>query len=620
MTAKSRRFELYIDLLNKMSQSIIKSALLLSLFFPAISWAGNGNDSNGLGLVSVISIAIISASIITIIFNRLKLPALLAYITAGLLIGAIAGKFLGDSLYTLHEVAHIGLVFLLFIIGMEIDVTAIRILGAKPAIAIVLQAPVSFTFVYGIQWAASHWGVTLPGLANHSDGWFYYAVAASLGSTAVVVKLLGDRFDLGSQAGKITVMTLICGDLWAIIALCYVQSQGNGSGTNIGLIIGGGLLLLVACLLFGYFLLPRIIKSFEKSPDLMMLIAMGWCFLSAQAFEHIGLSAEMGALIAGLNVGRLPQHAEIFSKAVGLRDFFMALFFVSLGISLPVPTLDVIVDAICFTFIVVFVRLLLYTPKLLAAAQGPIVSFAVSNNLSQISVFALLLLPIGIANGALKEHDQLVISFALFLSAVLTAFIIPNTYRLAALFSNLLGLKTKSISTNTRNEEDDGHHAEIIMLGYFINGAAIAREIQKTDPELFKRILVIDFNTDKKIYKEYPDMNVKYGDFSQPDTLHHCGIEHAKVVVSPINNAFLHGIRNEELLKQVKQINPNIKFIATCLSERHSQILKEHGAFEAISTPDESAPAYVNAIMTALVQSESEGEYLTDEPVMQSIK
>lgn len=591
-----------ILLLNKIPRVFLIIASTIACVLPSISYASSSNDSSDLGIVSTIGIAIVAASLMTILFNRLKLPALLAYIISGLLIGLFASDIFGESVHLLDEVSHIGLVFLLFIIGMEMDPTAIRMLGVRTAIAITLQAPLTIAFIYVLQASFYKVGVSLPGLATNPDGWIFYAVAASLGSTAVVVKLLGDKFDLGSSAGRITIVTLIVEDIWAILALSYVKSQGGAvDNVSLWLLIGGGLLLTLAVIFFARYILSRILSQLSTSPDLLMLISLGWCFLSAELFSQLGLSAEIGALIAGLTIGRLPEHTEVFSKVQSLRDFFMALYFVALGISLPQPTLEILLQSTSLVVIIFIVRFLLYSPMLFMARQGPIVSFAVSINLSQISVFSLLLLSVGMATGALQQQDQMVISYAMLISAIISVFTILNNYKLAMKISSFLGLKAdKNYSRTNESPCNSRTAADVIALGFHVNSEAIVKYIEKTHPDLLNNILFIDFNVEKHKKNRFSNVRLAYGDFSNPDTLRHYGIEHAKVVVTTLNNAFQHGIRNEDLIIEIKKINPSAKIITTCLSSEQSENLKEMGAYSCISTPDESAPAYTQAIIDAM--------------------
>lgn len=584
------------------TKNLLSLAALFAYLAPNISYASE-SAANEPGLVTTIGVAIVTASIITIFFTKLRLPALLAYITSGLLIGNFASGLFGETVIMLNEVSHIGLVFLLFIVGMEMDPTAVRLLGVRTGLAILLQAPVSIFAIYFLQWGLHQLGYSLPGLASNPDGWIYYSVAASLGSTAVVVKLLGDKFDLGSQAGKITVITLILEDICAIVALSYVKSQGGDVESSSALtMIGGGIVLAGSFVFFSRYILSRILTGLSRSPDLIMLVSLGWCFLCAESMARIGLSAEMGALIAGVTIGRLPQHTEVFSKVQSLRDFFMALFFVALGITLPPPTLEVVGESLILVMVIISTRLFFYSPMLFAAKQGPIVSFATPINLSQLSVFALLLIPVGIENGALVEHDKLVISYALLFSVIISTFTITNNYQIAIFLSRLLGLNAKKYYQKSHAGSATGHHsdAEIIILGLHVNTEAIASYLEEHHPELLKKILIIDFNLNKHKHHKYKNLKIAYGDFSNPETLRHHGIMNAKVVVSTINNAFLHGTRNEHLIDEIKSLNPSIRIITTSLSNVQSEKLRKRGAYACISTPDESAPAYTKAIMDAL--------------------
>ena len=545
----------------------------------------------------------------TIIFIQLRLPALLAYIMAGLLIGLFAKDFFGESLVVLDHMSHIGLVLLLFIIGMEIDPTIFKVLGRRTVAACLLQAPITIAVVYGGQWLLNQAGIGIPGASQNPEAWFYYAAAASFGSTAVVIKLLGDKFDLGSQAGKITVMTLIMEDIWAIAAISYAHSQTGHTDANVWMIIAGGILLTGICFVVARYALSVVLKQLERSPDLLLLIALGWCFLCSELYQIIGLSGEIGALIAGLFVGRLPQHVEIFSKTISLRDFFMALFFVALGVSLPPPSLDVILPATIVVFIVILARLFIYTPMLIASKQNITVSFVAPVNLAQLSVFALVLMPLAVESGALQYKDQVIISYALLISIVITAFTIPNNYRIAARFAKLVRLDGRKSGEGSDKDEEK---AEIIMLGFFVNGPAIMRHIQKTQPDLYNKIVVVDTNTNNPLLNGFPGLNVKYGDFSQPETLRRYGIPKAKVVICTINNAFLHGVRNEILIREIKKVNPDARIITTCLSSEHIENHLNAGAYDCISTPDESAPGYTKAILNALEASEKESEEQTD--------
>jgi len=344
-------------------------------------------------------------------------------------------------------------------------------------------------------------------------------------------------------------------------------------------------------------------QRFSKSPDMLALIALGWCFMCAESISRVGLSAEMGALIAGLTIGWLPHHIEIQTKVSSLRDFFMALFFVALGMTLPLPTLSVMWQAMALVALVAMTRLLLFAPTLLWAKSGLIVSLTSAVNLSQLSEFTLLLIPIGLAGGVLTTEEGMVISYALMLSVVVTGFSIKYNYRIALLLSRLLGkdaaAEMKKLKEEAESDEPD-HEFPIVMLGYFFNAEALALEIRENNPELFKQILVIDFNLQNHPQIRAHGFKVVYGDIGNLETLRHHGIAGARVILSTINNAFLRGISNQELLEEIGKINPSARVIATSDREEETIELLRGGAFRAISPSTHAAKAYLNAIEAAM--------------------
>ena len=585
-------------------------AAMTAVLATSAAHAAGGSDPTH-GLVEAIGIAIVAAAVLAVAFHRLKQPALLAFIAAGLALGLFAERF-AAALPAMSQVAHLGLVFLLFIIGIEMDIAGILRLGPRAAVAILLQAPVSIAAVLGLQALAHHFGIRIPGLGDAPENWLYFAVAASLGSTAVVVKLLADKFDLSTQAGRVTVLTLIGQDVWAVLALSWVSAQRDGTLGQGGLatLLGGAALLAIACIVLSQLVLSRVLARLAAAPDLIAVVALGWCFLWAGAFRRIGLSAEMGALFAGLTIGRLPQRIEIQAKVTSLRDFFMALFFVALGMSLPVPGGRVLLAAAALVALVVLTRFVLFAPTLLAARLGPIVSFAAPVNIAQISEFSLLLVPIGIAQGVLGAEDASVISYALMISVVLTTYAIPANYRIAAALGRRVGTPAGRAAGDaaagspagpSAAGHGSGHAApEIVFLGFFHNAEALARSLARTAPELLPRILVIDYNLRNHDRVRRLGMRVAYGDVANPETLRHHGVGEARVVVSTIADVFLRGITNAALLEQTRAISPGARFVATASSEEEARDLLARGAFACITPPDEAVDAYVQAIGDAL--------------------
>jgi Kef-type K+ transport system membrane component KefB len=597
--------------------SIFFFAATASLFLSAATCAGSGGAPGpaGIGLVTAIGLAVVSAAVLAIAFHALKQPAMLAFILAGLLMQTGFAGSLGESIKVMEQVSHLGLVFLLFIIGIEMDLNGIRRLGKGTATAVLLQAPIACAVIVALQWALSASGLALPGLGDSGDKWFYYGVAAALSSTAVVVKLLSDKFDLTSQAGTISIFTLIAQDIWAVLALSYVMMAGaagadGGGAAGLLVMLGGGLAVLVAIMFFSRWVLAKLFARMTRSPELVTLVALGWCFLCAEAFSRIGFSAEMGALIAGLAIGRLAIHTEILSKVLSLRDFFMALFFVSLGVSLPPLSIEILTGALALVAIVVIARFILFTPTLLAARQGPIVALAAPINLAQISEFSLLIIPIGAAHGVLTGNDIGVISYAMMLSVILSTYAIKYNYHIAKTMDALLGFQRLGGGAGAGAESavrgavgaHGGHGAarDIIMLGFHHTSAEMAALAAASDPDVLRRVLVVDFNVKNHDRIRSMGMEAVYGDISNPDTLRHHGIEKARAVVLSLSDTYLRGTSAARMLATIRMLNPNARLIATSVNAEQSAELSALGAFACVSPAKEAAPAYLQAIKQAM--------------------
>jgi Kef-type K+ transport system membrane component KefB len=573
---------------------------------PGAQAAGVSPDT-GISLVTAISLAVVSAAVLSVFFHRLKQPAILAYIAAGLLFQATLSDALGESIHVMEEVSHLGLVFLLFIIGIEMDLGGIRQLDKRGAVAVVLQAPLAVVLILFLQWGAAELGFAIPGLGKVSEAWFFYATVVALSSTAVVVKLLSDKFELTTQSGRVSILTLIAQDIWAVIALTYAtmtmaEDAAKAGGGGVMVMVAGGMAVIAFILTMSKWVLPRLMVWLSRSPDMLSLVAIGWCFLCAAAMARIGFSAEMGALLAGLIVRRMPIHSEILPKVLSLRDFFMALFFVALGASLPPPTTAMIFAALPLVLWVILARLLFFTPILMAAGMGTVVSLAASVNLAQISEFSLLLVPIGAAAGALSDTDVGVISYAMMLSVLLSTYGIKFNHDIGLWMNRLPGLRSLSGSSAQGQAAAHDHGApEVVLLGYHHNAEALAKLMAEKCQELLPKVLVVDFNLKNHARIRAAGMRVRYGDISNPETLRHCGIDKAKVVVLTLSSTFLKGTSSQKIINVLRNINPDMRFIGTASTARNLENIMGEGAWACISPEQEAAPAYLQAIRSALV-------------------
>ena len=276
-------------------------------------------------LVEDLGIAILASSIVGYILLRLKQPTILAYLIVGVIIGPEIGPSLITSTDNIETISELGLILLLFIIGLEMQPSHLISVFKKVYLAGIGQFVL--TLVSGIL----VFSLTGFALTTQNMQAFYLAIAASLSSTAIVIKLLNDKAELDSFAGRLTVGILLFQDVWAILILAIQPDLTSMDIRPIIIAFLKTFALIAVAFLLSKYALKRIFESITRSPEMIVTIAIGWCSFIVGCAEFMHLSLEMGALIAGVAISTYPYSLHVTAKVLTLRDFFLTLFFISLG-------------------------------------------------------------------------------------------------------------------------------------------------------------------------------------------------------------------------------------------------------------------------------------------------
>ena len=179
----------------------------------------------------------------------------------------------------------------------------------------------------------------------------YLAVACSLSSTLIVVKILSDKMEMDTITSRITLGILVLQDLWAIGFLALQPDLTNLKVMALILSAGKASVLVFCSWCCARFGLPIIFLKAAKRPELMLILAMAWCFAVCSLADFLGLSLEMGALIAGVSIASFPYKLDVAAKISSLRDFFITLFFVGLGLQITMPTSKSIAQSFVFLWL-----------------------------------------------------------------------------------------------------------------------------------------------------------------------------------------------------------------------------------------------------------------------------
>src|ERR1039457_4554491 len=306
-------------------------------------------------VVTDIAICIIAAWVVAVVSQVARQPLLLAYLAAGFLIGPNALGWVKEK-ESIKTISEIGLSLLLFMIGLEIDLK--KMLSAGRVITLTAGAQILGCVLVG--WLVFGW---LGPTQNHLEA-LYLAVAAAMSSTVIIVKILYDKRELETLAGRVTLGVLVLQDIATILFLAIQPHLKNPAVGLLALALGKVILLVAVAFLASRFVLPPVFKFVARLPELVLVGALAWCFTMAGFANWLGLSTAMCALIAGVMVSTFPYTLDVVAKVTSIRDFFVTLFFVGLGMEIPVPTWNFIRWTIFFCLFLVGSRLLTVFPPL----------------------------------------------------------------------------------------------------------------------------------------------------------------------------------------------------------------------------------------------------------------
>ncbi|WP_315703735.1 MULTISPECIES: cation:proton antiporter [unclassified Bradyrhizobium] len=488
-------------------------------------------------------------------------PSILAYLIAGFVIGPFGTGWV-KSQESISVISELGLIFMLFMIGLEIDLK--KIIRAGPVILLAGGVQIIGGALLGLLFFIAI-GMGLG--EGHYDA-LYLSVACALSSTVIIVKVLYEKRELDTLPGRITLGVLVLQDVFAILFLAVQPSLDN---LQIGVVLlsfaRAGTLVAIALLLSRY-VLPQLFHRVARSPELILLGALAWCFLIGEIAERLHLSREMGSLVAGVSLSTFPYALDVTAKVTTLRDFFITLFFVALGMTIPVPNMSVVGLALVVALFTVASRLLSTFAPLYLMRQGLRASLLPALNLAQISEFSLVIIQTGVAAGHLRGATSNAASFAFVVLAVLSTFVIvrsdPIVRRTIPLLKRL-GLRDLDHAQDheTGDEAGHGNGRPIVILGFYRTASALLAEIERNQPALLEQIGVIDFNP--LVFRTLSErgIQVTYGDISNADTLVHAGVGKAELIILSVPDSLLKGASNEKLVRHVRSINRTAKIVAT---------------------------------------------------------
>ncbi len=347
-------------------------------------------------------------------------PLLIAYIVLGAIIGPYGLQYVTD-LKLLSEISEVGIIFLLFLLGLDMQPQALLQTLRKTSLIALLSSAVFALVGYGV---AYQFGFT------HLECMIIGA-AMMFSSTIIGIKLLPTTVLHHRHVGEMMISLLLIQDVLAIFVL-MILLNGEADSFDSSILIKALIslpLFILGAVAFVKFILLKLIQKFDRFHEYIFLLAIGWCLGLAEAAHLAGLSAEIGAFIAGISIATSPISQYIAVNLKPLRDFFLVLFFFSLGARFDLSLLgDILIPAWIMAVLMLTIKPLVYQYLLRSASEKTSLAWDIGFRLGQISEFSLLIAYVASANLLIGSQASHLIQATAIITFLVSSYIVIFNY------------------------------------------------------------------------------------------------------------------------------------------------------------------------------------------------
>lgn len=375
-----------------------------------------------------LAIIMMVAGFITLVFHRFKQPVVLGYILAGVIIGPHTPPFpLISDRDTIQTLAELGVVFLLFSLGLEFNVAKLKRVGSTALFAGVAEISLMLWAGYSLG-RAFGW--------SDMDAMFLGAMV-SISSTTIIVKTLTELQLKRERFAEMIFGVLIVEDILAIamiVLLSGVALTGEVSVTSVANTLGRLGIFLVVALLLGLLLVPRLLALVARyqSREMLLVSVLGLCFGFCLLVVELGYSMALGAFVMGAIIAESQQIHVVERLVEPLRDMFTAIFFVAIGMLVdPAVLLDYWLPILLISLVVIIGKTTANTLASMATGQDARNSLKVGMGLSQIGEFSFIIASLGITLGVTSGFLYPVVVSVSILTTIMTPYLIKNSDHVA---------------------------------------------------------------------------------------------------------------------------------------------------------------------------------------------
>ena len=462
-------------------------------------------------LVNLLTLLFVTASVCLAVLNRFSHPAIPAYILAGLLLNPLVDD---QSLLMLSE---LGIIFLVFIFGVKFDPRRLR--------SVARESQVTTTLEIGIIGSLGYISAYFLGFTLVES--LHFSLFAALSSSLVGLQLIDREIQIDLVHGRLAESVQLIQDIVALVAIvALTTSTGNASAILRGVTFAFFLLLVA----YGvrYFLFERLAEMVEGSQELMMISSLAVLSLFLGSSQLLGLNMVVGAFAAGISVAKFPHNMEILDTTGSLKDFFSAIFFVSLGALVTFPGTESLLIALVLIFFTAIAKPAVTVLSLLLQGFDDRTAHLTGFSLDQISEFSLILGITGYLSGW--------ISVELFNGLIIAATFTMISSAYTSRHEDFLYRKIRDLPfIPTRKRVEDSGELEklddhIILAGYDTQGKRIVETLKSESAEF----VVIENDPEKIEELREKDERYVYGDVMDEKPWRKVRPEDARLIISTV--------------------------------------------------------------------------------------
>ncbi len=541
-------------------------------------------------LLSDVALCLGAALGVVLLFRRLSLPSVAGYLLAGMLIGP-SGLGLIDDPADVQDVAEIGIVLLLFAIGLDISLR--RLVGYGRFFLGAGAAQLGLTALAGTLFLAARggsWG-----------GAALLGFAVALSSTAIVLKVLSGRGEMATPHGQLALGVLIFQDIAVIPAmalLAVLAAGGAGDPAAAAAAVGKALAGMAALLLAGRYVAPRLFAHAARSGSrevfslLVVFLLLGTAWLASR----FGLSLAMGAFLAGLILAESDYGPQALAEIIPVKEIFSGLFFTSLGM-----LLDLRFAASSAGTLFGLAALALAGKALLATAACRLVhpswriSFTAGLALAQVGEFALVITAAALPLGIVAAADYQVLLAVTVLTMLLSPFLVGSAHALSLRLTRRL----PGAAGSPAPPPAEALHGEcllqghVVVVGYGLNGANLARVLTATGIPF----LVLELNPVLVEEGRRAGHDVRYGDGTLGEVLRAVQVPCARVLVVAISDP----LATRQIVAVARAVNPAIHLVVRTRFLHEIEELERLGANEVIAEEFETSVEIFTRVLRELL-------------------